>query len=73
MEISNEIKELARELKADGIKKGKNYKGYTVYEPVYNKECFIGLPLVIFVKDNKARICTNEESLAYLDFINGNN
>lgn len=68
--MTDTIRELAFDLNANGVKRGKDYKGYKVFEPVYNKECFIGLPYVILVKDNKARISTAEESLDYLDFVN---
>lgn len=68
--MTDEINKLITELNADDIKCGKDYNGYKVFEPVYNKKCIIGFPYVIFVKNNEARICTAEESLEYLDFVN---
>lgn len=66
--MSDKVRELAKELQADGVKRGKFYKGYTVYEPVYNKPIKIGLPYVIFEKAGEVRLSTPEESFDYLDF-----
>ena len=68
--MNDNIRELAYDLNASDVKQGKNWKGYQVYEPIYKKQCFIGLPYVILVKDGKARISTDKESLEYEDFIN---
>ena len=67
--MNDNIRELAIDLNAEEVKRGKDFKGYKVFEPVYKKNVKIGLPYVIFVKDDKARICTDEEALDYLDFI----
>ena len=67
--MNDNIRELAFDLNAEEVKRGKDFKGYKVFEPVYKNNVKIGLPYVIFVKDNKARICTDEEALDYIDFI----
>ena len=64
------IQELAFDLKASSVKRGKDWNGYKVFVPVYRKRCIIGLPYVILVKGDEARISTEEESFAYLDFEN---
>ena len=56
------------ELAAQRCKKGKDWKGYKVYEPVYKKPACIGLPLVVLVKDSEVRLSTREECFQYLDF-----
>ena len=64
----DEIKTLVEELGAKSYKKGKSWKGYNVYVPVYEKEAYIGLPYVILEKGGKVRICTGKEALEYLSF-----
>ena len=64
----DEIKTLVEELGARSYKKGKSWKGYNVYVPVYEKEAYIGLPYVILEKNGEARICTDKEALEYLSF-----
>ena len=64
----DEIKMYVEELGAKTYKKGKSWKGYNVYVPVYEKEAYIGLPYVILEKNGKARICTGKEALEYLSF-----
>lgn len=61
------VKELIAQLGAKQYKKGKEFKGYEVYVPVYAKMAYIGLPLVVLVKGNEARISTGDEALDYLD------
>lgn len=55
------------ELGADYYKQGE-WNGYTVYEPVYNQDCYIGFPLVVLEKDGEVRLSTNEEALEYLQY-----
>ena len=62
------IQELTEELCATKYKKSIPWKGYEVYEPVYNETMYIGLPLVILAKDDEVRISTDEESREYLDY-----
>lgn len=65
------IKELVDELyPAIGVEEGIDWKGYEVYEPIYKKRLYIGYPYVILVKGETARICTEEESLEYLNYKN---
>lgn len=66
--MNEKIRELAYELGAKEVKRGKDWKGYKVFKPVYKGNPIIGYPYVILVKDNKARICEPNESLEYLDY-----
>lgn len=45
------------------------WRGYDVYEPIYNKDSvsMIGLPLAVLVKDNEMRMTTPEEAMSCLD------
>lgn len=62
------IQELTEELCATKYEKSIPWKGYEVYEPVYNETMYIGLPLVILAKGDEVRISTDEESREYLDY-----
>ncbi len=46
-----------------------SWRGYDVYEPIFDGEgtVFIGPPLVILVKDNKIRMSTVDEAYQHLD------
>ena len=66
--LQDELDELCEELQAVRLKKGHEWEGFDVYEPVYEKFSTTGYPYVVLVKDDEARICTPEESLAYLDY-----
>ena len=70
--MNDNIRELAYDLHASSVKRGKDWNGYKVFEPIYTKECYIGLPYVILVKDDKARICTDKECFEYMDFVANN-
>ena len=65
---SKYIQSFMEELNTSKYKKGKQWKGYEVYEPVYEDDVCIGLPYVILVKDDKVRISTDDEALDYLAF-----
>jgi len=49
-------------------KRRKTWNGYDVYEPIYRKGVisYIGLPLVILVKENEIRLSTPQESFELL-------
>lgn len=68
--MTEDVKGLAADLNANGVKKGKNWRGYTVYIPQYKKKCYVGLPYVILVKGDEARISTDSEAMAYLAYEN---
>ena len=68
-EIKIEVEELMDEIFADSYKRSKDWKGYEVYEPVYNKPIEIGAPLVVLVKGDEVRLSTPEESFEYLKFV----
>lgn len=67
-ELFELIEDFMEELIADDYKKGPNWKGYEVYEPIHFKPITIGYPLVVFVKGEDVRLSTPEESLAYLNY-----
>ena len=69
-DINQQLEELRIELAAQKFERGKNWKGYEVYIPLYSKPVYIGLPLIVLVKNGGARISTADESLDYLDFEN---
>lgn len=54
---------------AEDFKRGKKWKGYNVYEPIYKEEYTGGFPKIVLEKDGEARISTHEECFAYMDFI----
>jgi hypothetical protein len=53
----------------DDIEYLEQWRGFDVYAPLFDTEetLFIGLPLVILVKDDMIRMSTGEESLERLD------
>lgn len=56
MKLQDKIKAAANEwLMADSVRKLGNYKGYTVYAPVYKslEAPALGLPMFILVKDER--------------------
>lgn len=66
--MNEKIRELADELGASEVKRGKDWNGYKVFKPVYKGNPIIGYPYVILVKGEEARICDVKESLEYLDY-----
>ena len=66
-QIKIEIEEVMEELFADDYKRGKDWNGYEVYEPLYKKPISLGPPLVVFVKNNEVRMSTPEEVLHTLN------
>lgn len=64
------LDEAMEALGADSCKRGKDWNGYEVYIPVYGNGGYVGLPLVVLVKDGDVRISTEEEAFEYLDHEN---
>ena len=62
------IQELIEDLGAKSYKKGVDWNGYEVFIPQYKGNPCIGLPYVVLKKGAEARICTPDESLAYLAY-----
>jgi len=60
-----DIKKFANTHGYDTVAFLKKWKGYDVYEPINedNKISFVGLPLVILVKNSEIRMSTPEEAL----------
>ena len=71
--MEEKILELIEELGTSKYKKGISWKGYEVYIPEYKGNPTIGLPYVVLVKGEEARISTVDESLDYLDYEQDNN
>ena len=65
---SKYIRSFLEELNASEYKKGRPWKGYEVYEPVYDEDVCIGLPYVILANDDGVRISTDDEALDYLAY-----
>ncbi len=63
------VKRLIRAMAANGYKRGYDWKGYEVYEPVYNKPMIIGGPFVILVSGDNARLAPDDEGREYWDFL----
>ena len=62
------LEDLLEELMADGWRSGVDWKGYSVIEPVYDKVMCMGLPYVILIKGDDARICEPDEAIEYLNY-----
>lgn len=72
--IKNDVEKWAKEntdYNFDGLKKGRDWNGYEVWEELYDKPACVGYPLVILVKGGEIRESSPEESLDYLDFSEG--
>jgi hypothetical protein len=67
-----DILKFAQKQGYDDIEYLEQWRGYDVYAPLFDTEetLFIGLPLVILVKDDMIRMSTGEESLERLDEMN---
>ncbi|MCD8307598.1 MAG: hypothetical protein LUD51_05180 [Clostridia bacterium] len=63
-----ELKNIIHEMSAKGYRRGYDWKGYEVYEPVYAKPMYIGGPLVIFVKGNKVWLAPHDEGEEYIHY-----
>ena len=67
--VKHEIEFLMRyELAADSYKKGEDWQGYQVYEPIYKNAPKIGYPLVVLVKDDEVMVSTEDEAFDYLEY-----
>ena len=66
--MKEKIQAIIKELHGDSFKRGKDWKGFKVFVPVYKKPTYIGFPLVVLAKDEKVRVSTIEESLEYLEY-----
>lgn len=65
------VLEFAREMGFDNISFLGEWKGYDVYEPIFEGDgvyC-IGMPEVILVNEEKIRLSTNEEAFECLDVL----
>lgn len=68
-ETQEEIKQLALDyLQGSSYKRGKDWNGYEVYEPVYKEFAYTGLPLVVLVKDDEVKLSSPDEAISYLNF-----
>lgn len=64
----DEIVGFAKEQGYDDVLRIGKWKDYEVYEPVFNGDdvSFVGVPLIILVKDKMIRMSTVEESFEQL-------
>ena len=65
-ELKENLKRCCKMLSADSFKKGESWKGFDVYEPIYETEVEIGFPRVILVKGNDARLSSIEDCFLYM-------
>lgn len=70
METKTGVEYVAEQMGAKGVKRGIDYEGMEVYEPIFEDGAKVGYPIVIFVKDNKFRLSSPQESLDYLKYKN---
>lgn len=70
-EGDSEINKLIKELGATSYEKGKDWKGYAVYIPVYGEVAYVGEPIVILKNEKETRFSTYDESFEYLKFEQG--
>lgn len=65
----SKIIEFAKDQGYDSASFLQKWKGYEVYEPIFEGEGVqkVGLPLVILVKKNSIRLSTQDEAFALLD------
>lgn len=71
MPVEKKVLELIKKLYTDKYKKGKKWKGFQVYEPIYSKDIFIGEPTVVLEKEGRVRFSTYKESFEYLRYSQG--
>lgn len=69
--LKEKLEVCRKKLFADGLRKGGEWNGYVVYEPIYDKEYIGGLPHIVLVKDGEARISTHEECFSYIQYKKG--
>lgn len=65
----NKIIKFAEEYGYTGAIYLHEWRGYSCYEPTFSDEgtSFVGLPLIIMVKDDEIRMSTPEEAMQHLD------
>ena len=66
--VINEILQMVSDLNAESYRQGKEWQGYSVYVPVYEKCPIIGFPYVILVRGESVRLSTEEEAVGYLEY-----
>lgn len=67
--MKNKIIDFAKLEGFDTAQRVENWRGYEIYEPLYNdgEVHYIGLPFFIMLKDDEMRMSTLEETLAWID------
>ena len=65
--MTNKIMELTKAHLADTVAYAGKWKGYDVYNLIYNKPVCLGLPCVILVRGEEVRTSTVEEAFDYMD------
>ncbi len=67
--IKKKLEEYKKLLSADCFKKGKQWRGYNVYEPIYKREVEGGLPRVVLEKNGIMRESSHQECFEYMTFV----
>jgi len=67
--VKLKLKEYLSRLQAHSFKKGKVWKGFSVYEPVYKVEKEVGFPRIVLEKGGDFRLSTYDECFAYMRFL----
>ncbi|MCD8293843.1 MAG: hypothetical protein LUE27_01150 [Clostridia bacterium] len=62
------LKRLMHLIYAKKYKRGYDWKGYEVYEPVYKEDIYIGGPFVFFVSGDNVWLASREEGFDYIDY-----
>lgn len=70
MITDKQVLKYAKEEGYDGIKKLGTWKGYTVYDTLFDGDdtVYAGYPLVILVKGDEIRLSDDEECFEILDY-----
>ena len=59
----------ARKQGYDNVRQLEPWKGFDVYEPIFDgdEESFVGLPLLVLVKGNEIRMSTPDEAFKHIE------
>ncbi|MBQ3235124.1 MAG: hypothetical protein IJA97_03075 [Clostridia bacterium] len=68
-DIKAKLKGFLTRLQASSFKKGKAWKGFSVYEPVYKVEKEVGFPRVVLEAGGELRLSSYEECFEYMRFV----
>ena len=66
--MENKLELCRKKLFASRLKKGIEFKGYEVYEPVYNQPFFGGFSKIVLVKNGEVKLSSIEDYFEYMNF-----